>query len=79
MIIYDFTDQIVLDNLIRGLADEEIKVKVLAMEETHCTMDKVVKFVEAEDLGCQLPSIPARRAAEEVGGECSSKQVKERK
>ena len=27
----DYTDQMVLDNLIRGLADEEIKKKVLAM------------------------------------------------
>ena len=38
----------VMDNLIRGLADEEIKRKVLATTETDYTLAKVLRFVEAE-------------------------------
>ena len=45
----DYTDQMVLDNLIRGLADEEIKRKVLATPETECTLAKVLRFVVADD------------------------------
>jgi hypothetical protein len=45
----DYTDQMVLDNLIRGLGDEEIKRKVLATPETDCTLAKVMRFVEAEE------------------------------
>jgi hypothetical protein len=41
----DYTDQMVHDNLIRGLADEEIKRKVLATPETDCTLAKVMRFV----------------------------------
>ena len=41
----------VQDNLIRGLADEEIKAKVFAMTEEDCTPEKVLRFVEAEELG----------------------------
>ena len=47
----DYTDQMVLDNLIRGLADEEIKRKVLATAEKECTLDKIIRFVEAEESG----------------------------
>ena len=47
----DYTDKMVLDNLIRGLADEEIKRKVLATPETDCTLAKVLRFVEAEESG----------------------------
>ena len=47
----DYTDQMVLDNLIRGLAEEEIKRKVLATPETECTLAKVLRFVEAEESG----------------------------
>ena len=47
----DYTDEMVLDNLIRGLADEEIKRKVLATPETDCTLAKVLRFVEAEESG----------------------------
>ena len=47
----DYTDQMVLDNLIRGLADEEIKRKVLATNETDYTLAKVLRFVEAEESG----------------------------
>ena len=51
----DYTDHMVLDNLIRGLADEEIKRKVLATPETECTLEKIIKFVEAEESGkCSL-------------------------
>ena len=41
----------VLDNFIRGLVDEEIKSKVFAMQEEDCTPEKVLRFVEAEELG----------------------------
>jgi hypothetical protein len=47
----DFTDQMVLDNIIRGLSDEDIKRKVLAMPEPDCTLEKVIKFIEAEESG----------------------------
>ena len=47
----DFTDQMVLDNVIRGLADEEIKRKGLAMPEADFTLDKVLRFIEAEESG----------------------------
>ena len=41
----------VLDNFIRGLSDEEIKSKVFSMQEEDCTPEKVLRFVEAEELG----------------------------
>ena len=47
----DYTKQMVLDNLIRGLAEEEIKRKVLATPETECTLAKVLRFVEAKESG----------------------------
>ena len=47
----DYTDEMVLDNFIRGLSDEEIKSKVFAMQEENCTPEKVLRFVEAEELG----------------------------
>ena len=51
----DYTDHMVLDNLIRGLADEEINGKVLAIPETECTLEKIITFVEAEESGkCSL-------------------------
>ena len=40
----------VLDHLIRGLADEAIQTKVLAMNEEDISLPKVVKFVESEEL-----------------------------
>ena len=49
----DYTAEVVLDNLIRGLADEEIQRKVLALPDEDCTLAKVVKFVEAEEMGRQ--------------------------
>ena len=47
----DYTDEMVVDNLIRGLADEEVKKKVLAAPEAECTLDKVLRLVEAEESG----------------------------
>ena len=41
----------VRDHLIRGLSDLEIKKKVLALEWKQCTLEKVLSFVEAEELG----------------------------
>ena len=46
----DFTEQMVLDHLIRGLADEAIQTKVLAMNEEDVSLPKVVKFIESEEL-----------------------------
>ena len=46
----DFTEQMVLDHLIRGLADEAIQTKVLAMNDEDITLTKVIKFVESEEL-----------------------------
>ena len=43
----DYTEEMVLDNFIRGLADEEIKSKVFALQEEDCTSEKVLRFVEA--------------------------------
>ena len=47
----DYTDQMVLDNLIWGLADDDIKKNVLAIPEENCMLEKVLRFVQAEDLG----------------------------
>ena len=44
----DYTEEMVLDNFIRGLADEEIKSKVFALQEEDCTHEKVLRFVEAK-------------------------------
>ena len=41
----DFTEQMVLDNLICGLADEAIQTKVFAMNDKDITLSKVVKFM----------------------------------
>ena len=49
----DYTTEVVLDNLIRGLADKEIKLKVLSLLVEDYTLEKVVKFVEAEEMGKQ--------------------------
>ena len=46
----DFTEQMVLDHVIRGLADEAIQAKVLAMPEVNVTLSKVIKFIESEEL-----------------------------
>ena len=41
----DFTEQMVLDHLIRGLADEAIQTKVLAMNEDNMTLPQVIKLI----------------------------------
>ena len=46
----DFTEQMVLDHLIRGLADEAIQTKVLAMNEDNMTLPQVIKLIESEEL-----------------------------
>ena len=56
----------VLDNLIRGLHEEDIKVKVLAMDEADCTLDKIIRFVEADELGCR--SVVDTKTLSEVSG-----------
>ena len=62
----DYTDQMVLDNLIRGLADEDTKKKVLAMPEENCTLESVLKFVQAEEIG--KLSLSDSKAIESVAG-----------
>ena len=44
--------EMVLDNFIRGLADEEIKSKVFALQDEDCTSEKLLRFVEAGELDC---------------------------
>jgi len=46
----DFTEQMVLDHLICGIADEAIQAKVLAMQEVDATLPKVIEFIESEEL-----------------------------
>ena len=45
----DYTDKMVLQQLIYGLADEEIHRKMLA--KTEMTLEEAVKFVTAEESG----------------------------
>ena len=40
----------VLYHLIRGLADEAIQTKVLAMNEDNMTLPQVIKLIESEEL-----------------------------
>ena len=47
----DYTEEVVLDNLIRGLREEEIKTRIMALDDTACTMKTVLKLVQAEELG----------------------------
>ena len=47
----DYTDEMVLDNFVRGLADEETKTKVFALREDNWTAENVLKLVKAEELG----------------------------
>ena len=52
----DYTEEVVLVNIIHGLYYEDIQAKVLSMEEKKCTLVKVLKLVEAEDLGIAISS-----------------------
>ena len=47
----NYTDQMVLDNFVRSLADKESKTKVFALQEEDCTADNILKVVEAKELG----------------------------
>ena len=47
----DYTDEMVLDNFICGIADKEIKSKVFTLKEEDCTTANVLRFVEAKELG----------------------------
>ena len=60
----DYTEEMILDNFSRGLVDEEIKSKVFAMQEKDCTPEKVLRFVEAEELG--RSSVRDNRPASDV-------------
>jgi hypothetical protein len=51
--VMDFTEQMVLDTVVRGLHDQEVKKKVLAKPETECTLAEVEKFVSAEEVGAE--------------------------
>ena len=45
----DYADEIVLDQLVKGLNDEDIQAKVLSMEEANFTTDKVEKLIIVEE------------------------------
>ena len=70
----DYTEEMVLDNFIRGLADEEIKSKVFALQEEDCTSEKVLRFVEAEELGrSSVLDIRPAGEAQQISGYMRSK------
>ena len=67
---FDYTE----DNFIRGLADEEIKSKVFALQEEDCTSEKVLRFVEAEELGrSSVLDIRPAGEAQQISGYMRSK------
>ena len=47
----DFTSQMVLDTVVRGIQDIEVTRKMFAKPEAECTLDEVEKFVSAEEVG----------------------------
>ena len=47
--IVDYSDEIVLDQLVNGLNDSDIQKKVLSIEEANFNMDKVEKLIIAEE------------------------------
>ena len=47
----DFTEQMVLDTVVRGLHDSEVKRKVLARPEIEFNTVEVEKFENAEEVG----------------------------
>ena len=49
--LVDFTEQMVLDTVVRGLHDNEVKRKVLARPESKFSLVEVEKFVNAEEVG----------------------------
>ena len=72
----DYTEEMVLDNFIRGLSDEEIKSKVFAMQEEDCTPEKVLRFVEAEELGrSSVRDIRPASDVQQISGYMRAKQT----
>ena len=72
----DYTEEMVLDNFIRGLSDEEIKSKVFAMQEEDCTPEKVLRFVEAEELGrSSVRDIRPASDVQQISGYMRTKQT----
>ena len=63
----------VLNHLIRGLADEAIQAKVLAMQEVDATLPKVIKFIESEELAKW--SLSDTKAIRPVSGVSSYKKL----
>ena len=49
--ICDFSEEMVLDQLVQGLNDEEIQKKVLAFKEEDFTLSKVEKLIITEECG----------------------------
>ena len=49
--ICDFSEKMVLDQLVQGLNDEEIQKKVLAFKEEDFTLSKVEKLIITEECG----------------------------
>jgi hypothetical protein len=49
----DYTKEMVLDQMIKGLADEEIQKKVLAKPEAECTLAALELFIMCEE-SCKL-------------------------
>ena len=47
----DYTDEVVKDMLVKGLYFEDIKAKVMTLDEKDCTLTKMLRLVEAERLG----------------------------
>ena len=72
----DFTDRMVLQQLIFGLADDEIQRKMLA--KTEMTLEEAVKFVTAEESGkwSQLDSKSEQQMAAGISG-YKSQQVQQ--
>ena len=65
-----------MDNFIRGLSDEEIQSKVFAMQEEDCTSEKVLRFVEAEELGrSSVLDIRPAGEAQQISGYMRSKMT----
>ena len=75
----DFTDRMVLQQMIRGLADDEIKRKILG--KTEMTLEEAEKFVIAEESGkwSQLENKSDKQTAAGMSHGDVSKSNKKRK
>ena len=47
----DFTEVVVMGDIVRGLADPEIKATVLGEVEQHTVLDELVKLIQAKEYG----------------------------